>query len=830
MVMRGGMAAAVLWAALFPADARAAGAGGALPADAPGIAVPLDAAALQQAQAENALRFDIPAQPLPEALTAFGRQSGWQLTYPSPLAQGQRSRAVSGRHTPAEALNILLGGTGITWRPAGDRAVTLTRIEDESGAMTLNPITVEGRASTHQAEIGNLPPVLEGTAGQIARGGKLGVLGNKDMMDTPFSQTSFTAKFIEDRQATYIDDVLRADPSVVIGQPASTGFYNVSIRGFDSNPSSYLYDGLPGLSLFQLESTGSLEATERVELLRGPSGLLNGAASPTSGTSIGGVVNLVPKRAEDEPLTSLTGSYVSDSQVGAHGDVGRRFGKNKEFGVRVNGALLAGDLPIDHASRDSRLAVLAADYRGDRFRLAADLGYQEMHTQGGRFQLGVANGLAFVPSPPDTRTNWNAPTEFNDVTGYYGALHGEFDITGGVTAFIKAGGAQTERQSAFSSRQINNVDGTLSAGNMIGFTREMHNWTSTAGARAALQTGPVQHQAVAAFAWQQEYQARALTTSAIPASSIYNPNLATVPATLAPDLDDTRKGFDAELTSFVLGDTMSILEERVQLTVGVRHQRIDLTNYNTTTGDATSIYDEDTVTPMVGLVVKPWQNVSLYASYIEGLERGQTAPTGTANAGDVFAPFTTESYEAGVKVDFGRFAATLAVFQTTLPSAITDPATNIFSVDGEQRHRGVEVGLFGEIAKGIRLLGGVSFLNAVLTETAGGVNEGNKALVPEWQARLGAEWDTPFVEGMTLTGFLSYASEQYVDQANTQEIPDWAQLDLGARYAVTAYGTPVTVRFNVTNVFDSNEWAGPRFGGVVARDPRTFKLSVKSDF
>ena len=787
-------------------------------------------ASAQQAQAGATATFDIPAQPLGQALTEFGRQSGWQVSYPPALAEGRRSQPLTGAHRPAEALNILLGGTGIVWRPAGDRAVALTAADGGDGTMRLGPVTVEGRGVPRQAEIGNLPPVLDGTAGQIARGGKLGILGNKDIMDTPFSQTSFTAKFIEDRQATFIDDVLRADPSVVVGMPASTGFYNITIRGFDSNPSSYTFDGLPGLSLFQLESTGSLEATERVELLRGPSGLLNGAASPSAGTSIGGVVNLVPKRAEDKPVTSLTGSYVSDSQLGAHADVGRRFGKNREFGVRVNGALLAGDLPIDHASRESGLAALAVDYRGDRYRLAADLGYQEMHSQAPRRHLSVASALAFVPEAPDTETNWNAPTEFNDVSGYYGAMHGELDVTDNVTAFVKAGGAQNERRSAFANRQISNVDGTLAAGSTVLFTREMHNWSATAGARAAVQTGAVKHEAVAAYAWQQEYQARALLTSAIPASSIYSPTYGTVPAALVPEIGDTRKNFDAELTSVVLGDTLSILEERVQLTVGVRHQRIDVTNYNTTTGAATSIYDDDAVTPMVGLVVKPWQNVSLYASYIEGLEQGQSAPTTAANAGETFPPFMTESYEAGVKADFGGFTGTLAVFQTTLPSAITDPTTNIFSVEGEQRHRGVEIGFFGEVAKGIRLLGGVSFLNAILTETAGGVNEGNKALVPDWQARLGAEWDTPFLNGLTLTGFLSYASEQYVDQANTQEISDWAQIDLGARYTVTAYGTPLTVRFNVDNVFDSSDWTGPRFGGVVTRDPRTFKLSVKSDF
>jgi iron complex outermembrane receptor protein len=145
----------------------------------------------------------------------------------------------------------------------------------------------------------------------------------------------------------------------------------------------------------------------------------------------------------------------------------------------------------------------------------------------------------------------------------------------------------------------------------------------------------------------------------------------------------------------------------VQLTGGARYQKL---HSNFVTFDLN--YKDDKVTPMGGLVVKPWLWVSLYANYIEGLQEGAVAPEGTTNAGEGFPPFTTEQYEVGLKVDFGRFATTLALYQIAQPSGIIDPATNVFGVDGEQRHRGIDFNLFGEVTRSVCLLGGAAYIDS----------------------------------------------------------------------------------------------------------------------
>jgi iron complex outermembrane receptor protein len=237
---------------------------------------------------------------------------------------------------------------------------------------------------------------------------------------------------------------------------------------------------------------------------------------------------------------------------------------------------------------------------------------------------------------------------------------------------------------------------------------------------------------------------------------------------------------------------------------------------------------------MVGLVVKPWQRVSLYGNYIEGLQQGFTAPLGSANAGQVFTPFKSKGYEAGVKVDFGRIATTLAGFQLTQPSAFINPATNVFGVDGEQRHRGVEFMVFGEVMEGLRLLGGTSYIDAELTKTEGGINQGNKAPVLPFQFTLYGEWDPPVLKGFTITSRVIHASSQYVNQSDTQEVPNWTQWDLGARYRFEYMnGKPITIRANIENLLDTNAWYGPSAAGpnqILLRDPRTFLLSATFDF
>ena len=152
-----------------------------------------------------------------------------------------------------------------------------------------------------------------------------------------------------------------------------------------------------------------------------------------------------------------------------------------------------------------------------------------------------------------------------------------------------------------------------------------------------------------------------------------------------------------DLTGFALSDTLSAFDERIQLMLGIRQQRIATIDFSPTTGLPTSSSDKSAEPPMVGLVVKLWQNVSLYANYVQGLSKGETAPQAAINAGQVLPPYIATQFEAGIKADFGQIGATLAAFQ--IERQFGQLVNNVFGVGGQQRNQGLELNVFGEVVR-----------------------------------------------------------------------------------------------------------------------------------
>jgi iron complex outermembrane receptor protein len=771
-----------------------------------------DAPALAQ-QAPAAV--NIAAQPLGSALIELGRQTSLQFFYAPDTVKGIDAPAVSGTMTPGQALARLLQGTGITVSRQGN-SITLSR--PAAGAVTELPqVNVTGRAIADE-----LPSAYEG--GQVATGGSLGLLGNLDFMETPFNYTSYTSQLIRDQQASSVADVLVNDPSVrASGGERGGESETFAIRGFPLDATDTSLNGLAGIAPIYKSSTDYIE---RVEVLKGPSALLNGM-SPTG--SVGGTVNIVSKRAEDDPLTRVTASYAMTSQYGGAVDIGRRFGAGNRFGIRVNASHREGGTGVDNQDSRSTLGSVALDYRGERLRLSADLISQEQHTSGNTRGLVVSPGLD-IPSAPDARRNPGQPWEYFTTRNTVVAGRAEYDFSDAVTGFAAIGHSRGRFSALMGNPTIFD-----SAGDVRTFDLPARfNWDTTSslmGLRGKFDTGAIAHTLTLAGNTLLRKSGNAFGSCDSPVvSNIYHPVDVPQPdcTGLPGDVPWTAR---TTLTSIALADTLAYRGDLAQLTLGVRRQQVKSQNYSAATGERTSVYDEHAYTPMVGLVVRPWRQISFYANYIEGLSPGAIAPDNALNAGQAFAPFKTRQYEVGVKYDHGDFAATLAAFQIKQPSG--NLYNNVFSVNGEQRNRGLELNVFGSVSRGVRLLGGAAYYDAVLTETPGGVNNGNRANnVPRVQANIGAEWDLPPVPGLTLTSMLVYNGTQYRDQENTQELPSWTRLDLGARYATRISGTPTVFRLNVFNVFNKDYWTGSAtsYGAIYMGAPRTVMLSASFDF
>ncbi len=659
--------------------------------------------------------------------------------------------------------------------------------------------------------------------GQVAQGGSLGLLGTRSVMDSPFSTTSYTSELIEDQQGRTAADTLINDSSVRL-TTGSNGFDDTfQIRGFDVSSADVGLNGLYGLIS---SNRAQAQYIERIDLLRGPGAFINGIAP--SG-SIGGAINIVTKRAGDLPLNRLTPMFMSDGNLGIHADVARRYGANNEWGVRFNGLYRDGEASVEDSNLRSGLAALRLDYRGERLRWSVDGIFQRDDTKNFRPQMTLSDAIPFIPSPPDSRSNWYPGTRLRQQDSTL-ATRVEYDLADWVTAYAAFGYRDGWNEQTFPDSRIGG-DGADQFGNFrvtnAYYDSYSETFTGTVGTNFRFNTLGVGHTLNVGYSGLRQEAGNAYVASTTGfASSIYDPS--PLPAITAPRTDPRRASL-TEFSSFAVADTLSFLGDRVLLTGGVRFQNVAVNSYNTATGARTSRYDADATTPLFGLVVKPWQNVSLYANYAEGLTRGQIVPNGYRNTGGVLAPYKSEQYEAGVRVDWGRVTTTASVFQIARPNAVRT-ADDELAYDGEQRNRGLELSAFGEVLPGLRALASATFLKPELTNPANAAERGNDAQgVPDRTFSGALDWDVPGVPGFAVNSRLIYTSGAYLTTANTLRFDGWTRLDFGARYRTELGNKPVTLRANLENAFGEDYWLTTG-NFVTVGSPRTILVSASFDF
>ncbi|QKV55557.1 TonB-dependent receptor [Comamonas antarctica] len=694
-------------------------------------------------------------------------------------------------------------GTGLALASLGAAA--------QSADKALQEVVVSDQA----AAIGGLQKTYSG--GQLARGGDLGILGRTDLMNVPFSTTNYTASYIENQQALNISDVVMSDASVRTLQARGGFGEDFQIRGFSLGMRDVSLNGLYGL----VPATRvPLEMIERVEVLKGPGSLTNGVGP--SG-SVGGNINLVTKRAGDEPLTRVIGTYMGQSQFGTHLDVGRRFGTDNQWGVRANGVWRNGEGNIDNGRQRLGLGSLGLDFAGDKLRWSLDALATDGKTEEVRPQIGFRSGTTQVPAVPDARLNFFPGTLLTDKAKTV-ISRLEYDLNDATTVYGGIGYSDTKSNQTFPGTWGMEPDAQGNFGVYNGYYDEYNKTSSAdAGLRTRFKTGGVGHTLVlSANHMARETGYFYTSTATANPSNLYNPSPLPVitAARGAPS-----KTADLTQQSVAIADTLAFANERVLVTLGLRDQSIHQKSVNGSTP-----YKASAVTPLAGVVLKAARDTSIYGNYTAGLQAGSTAGPTYANAGQVFAPQKTKQIEIGVKQDWGVLMTQAALFQITQPSTTTEG--NVYSFGGEQRNRGLELTAYGEVQRGLRLMASAAFLDAKLTRTDGGVNQGNDANgVPARTFNVGLDWDTPWVPGLSLNGRVISTSSMYFDAANQLRMPGWSRVDIGARYRTKVGSQPLVLRASLENVSDKAYWVtstNPSYATVGA--PRTLILSAQIDF
>jgi outer-membrane receptor for ferric coprogen and ferric-rhodotorulic acid len=235
------------------------------------------------------LSFDLPAQPLERSLAQAARRAGLQLLMPAEGLRDLQAPALRGEHRFDDAMTELLRGT--PWRArveGGSVVIEPTSKGAGDGAVTLPSVSVQARRAASAT--------TEGNGRYAAQAVTLGK-GEVAWREIPQSVSVMTRQQIADQQFTSVAEVMNQ----MTGTRAE-GYERqevILIRGFNVNPQ---YDGVPQQGLF---SHGDLALYDRIEVLRGPSGLLSGTGEP------GGTVNYVRKRPR--PAFAVEGALSAGS-------------------------------------------------------------------------------------------------------------------------------------------------------------------------------------------------------------------------------------------------------------------------------------------------------------------------------------------------------------------------------------------------------------------------------------------------------------------------------------------------------------------------------------
>lgn len=288
----------------------------------------------------------LPAQPLDQALNALAGQTGSRILFATEIAAGQQAPALSGELTLQQALRRLLQGTGLTVQETSDGSYVIAEPAPTGTTLNLGAITIQGQS------MGDITEHTGSYASPVVTIGK----GAKSIKEIPQSVSVVTQQRLADQNLTTMKDVLDNAPGVTVVPMFGTGDQYYS-RGFFIE--NFQYDGVPLERQSYARGSNITAQTaiyDRVEILRGAQGLLEGGGNPS------GSVNFVRKRPTAENQVKLTAKAGSWDHYGTQADISGPIDKQ----ARLRGRLVLDydtkNSFVDHVGDDRQTIYAALDY------------------------------------------------------------------------------------------------------------------------------------------------------------------------------------------------------------------------------------------------------------------------------------------------------------------------------------------------------------------------------------------------------------------------------------------------------------------------------------
>lgn len=219
--------------------------------------------------------------------------------------------------------------------------------------------------------------------------------------------------------------------------------------------------------------------------------------------------------------------------------------------------------------------------------------------------------------------------------------------------------------------------------------------------------------------------------------------------------------------------------------------------------------------------------LSLFASYVRGLEEAGVAPQNAANRGEVLPPVVAEQYELGARYKLSDALSLIgAAFDISKPTPGLDPDGN-YTFIGQVRHRGLELSLNGKIGPTTSIVaGGVAMNPTVSGELVDLGRTGSRAAgVSSVIAFVSAEQQLP-VPGLSIDGRVSYLGSRHANSLNTLKTPSYMLADLGGRYTFKLGKSQATLRGTVVNLLNNRVWVAGSSGTMGHIVPRFLRLNL----
>lgn len=683
-------------------------------------------------------------------------------------------------------------------------------------------------ADRYDADTAQLAPVASGMVGTKQN---VGTLGSQDVLDTPFEQMTFTKKAMEtfSQPQRSVMDVLSLSPSVRVTHGSTDT--NLYIRGFSAGSGSWSMNGIPSMSHQMTMPTNYMD---RVEVLAGPNIGVNGIGIFMAG-SVGGTVGVTTKKAQEKPMLNAGLSWSSDSYYTQTVDVGKRFGKDGAWGVRINALNATGGLAVDGTRDYKRDIAVNIDHRAERSKtnIFFSYDYDNQYGRSNTIGLGSLSGLPKVPSNKKNLSPHWSNDKYENTTFI---LNHEQYLSDDLTWFGNFGWRWEDYSSwlqQWSGRQLIDFDG-----NYKGTYTQMpvfHHYTyANTGFKGKFNVGQWKNEWAAMFDWTKFTREKDTNVSAANkydiTGNIYSGTSSARPNVVWDAINPSQSDI---MSGWTLVNTLSSPDDRLHFTFGYHGHEVKEDDQKG------HVVKSSATAPILGLNYKITPNVAVYASHTENFVQGNTVGQSYSNRNEILPPSKTKQNEFGFKYKNGDTLSTLSFFEIKKANGIAVPngdGTEAYKLDGEQRNRGIEYSVSGDAGRKLSYIAGISYLDSKQTKTKYGLNDGRRVdAMPKWSADLALMYKP--TDALQVTGRLTYTGAALIRNTNSYDgkggsisIGGQTLVDLGVSWDTHFGKQPVTLSAWCYNLFDKDYWYAAGGNNIGLGAPRTYAISAQFKF